>query len=604
MRSSESKTPTRHVLRARAEAALRGVPTNIGEMSAANLRRLVRELEVHQIELGMQNEELREAQVELANSRDRWVDLYDFAPVGYVTLDAQANVLEINQTGLTKLGIQRREALGRRFTHWLAPEAQDTFYLHHRAVFSSNRRHICELLLRKADGLPFPARVESICVTDPATQARSSRSLISDISESKTNEQSLRESEERFRALASGTFEGVAIIDGGRLVEVNEQLARILGYPSDELRGMDVAPLIAPEHRQRVLATIRNGRKSRAEHALLRRNGERCLVESRGLSINYQGRPVRIAAIRDITEYKRLEAEFRRANIHLEHRVSERTTELNLSHQELLREVTAHHQLQQQVLAASEADQRRLGAEMHDGLCAQLAALRFANETLHKQLRHISPSVATQVAEMGRLLADTLAQARNLALMLNPVELEAEGFMMALAKLAGETQRLYRTAVRLVCPRPVLVSDHAAANHLFRIAQEAIRNAVTHGKPSRITIGLHQTEGTLKLTVANNGRPFPKALRGRLGMGLSNLRYRAESIGARLHIGPGPRGGALLTCAWPVRDGASLKPTPRAQPLTPAGMAAAASPGSTSNGGWGRRVSTARHGRKHVEEFT
>ena len=259
-----------------------------------------------------------------------------------------------------------------------------------------------------------------------------------------------------------------------------------------------------------------------------------------------------------------MEAVLQQTNARLEARVAERTAELTLTHQKLLREAEAHQQLQQQVIDSSETDQRLLGAAVHDGLCAQLAALRYANDTLHKRLLRTLPQAAAQTARMDPFIADTLTQARNLALMLNPVELEEEGLMAALIKLAARTKELYGLSVRVACPYPVLVSDHSTAIHLFRIAQEAVRNAVTHGKASRITLGLSQKDGTLRLTVVSNGRKFPKRLRRGLGMGLHNMRFRATSIGAQLTIRPRPQGGTRVACSWPLTRPTS--PNPRSVP--------------------------------------
>jgi len=410
-------------------------------LTAADVERLVHDLEVHQAELRAQNEELREAQFQLAQSRDRLADLYDFAPVGHFTFDAQATIREINLAGAALIGLPRSDLPGCKFTRWLAAESQDTFYLHCQAVFSSRRKQTCELLLRRADRSTFPVQAQTIRAVDPAT--------------------------------------------------------------------------LTP-----------------------------CLR----------------TAITDIGERKRLETELRQANARLERRVKERTAELTRSNRQLCRQTKAQARLQQELLAVSENEQRRLGADVHDGICAQLAALRFLNDALYKKLLRTPSPAAAQSARMGRLLADTLTEARDLALMLNPVEVEAEGLMTALANLAARTQELYKLPVHFTCRQVVLVPDHSVANHLFRITQEAIRNALTHAKPSCITVALDQKDGILRLVVANDGRPLPKRLDQQKGMGLRNLHYRASLIGARLELRPGRHGGALLACTWPMKQNQSSTP--------------------------------------------
>ena len=145
----------------------------------------------------------------------------------------------------------------------------------------------------------------------------------------------LRQSEARFRTLAAATFEGIAITENGRFVDCNDQLAELLDCKKKELLGMEVARLIVPEDRARVLANIRAGRESHIDHDILRKDGSRRNLEAHGHTITYQGRSVRITAIRDITPRKQAEAALREAHAHLETRVQQRTAELQAANQSL-----------------------------------------------------------------------------------------------------------------------------------------------------------------------------------------------------------------------------------------------------------------------------
>jgi PAS domain S-box-containing protein len=191
-RVPSTKSPP--TLRERAEAAVRFAPTKIAGMSAEEIQRTVHELQVHQIELEMQNEELRRAQAELSESRDRVTDLYDAAPVGYLTLDAEGTVIEANLTVARMLGVERGKLVGRKFTRCVARGAQDAFYFHQRAVGEAGTKQTCELLLRGPEGTTFPARLESIGVADSASGARHCRCAIIDIAEQKFAEEALARS--------------------------------------------------------------------------------------------------------------------------------------------------------------------------------------------------------------------------------------------------------------------------------------------------------------------------------------------------------------------------------------------------------------------------
>lgn len=128
-----------------------------------------------------------------------------------------------------------------------------------------------------------------------------------DITDRKRAELTLRESEERFKALAAATFEGIAIEEGGRLVDANEQFLNMLGYSRDELIGMEVEALVPPEDRELVRRTVVAARQAQIEHTLLRKSGSRVTAEVRVTPVTYQNRVVRFAAVRDITEQRRAE---------------------------------------------------------------------------------------------------------------------------------------------------------------------------------------------------------------------------------------------------------------------------------------------------------
>lgn len=147
-------------LRKRAEFFLNTNPEETPTVATADVKKLVHELAVHQIELEMQNEELREAQLELSHSRDAYAELYDFAPVGYLTLDRQGMILEANHTAATMLQVERSLLLRRKFSDFVDRDAQDAWFRHRQQVIATHEKQIVQLALRTADRNPITARLE------------------------------------------------------------------------------------------------------------------------------------------------------------------------------------------------------------------------------------------------------------------------------------------------------------------------------------------------------------------------------------------------------------------------------------------------------------
>ncbi|MFO7682824.1 MAG: ATP-binding protein [Chloroflexota bacterium] len=181
-------------VRQRAEAIAAQMPEDLADLSPEAGRRLLHELRVHQIELEMQNEELRRTQLELETARARYFDLYDLAPVGYVTLSEKGMILEANLTLVDLLGVKRKQVVKRPLTRFIFPPDQDIFYHHHRQLFATGAPQICELRLLRATGDSFWAQLESAIEPQNDGSAPTCRIIISDIGKRKQAAMALIES--------------------------------------------------------------------------------------------------------------------------------------------------------------------------------------------------------------------------------------------------------------------------------------------------------------------------------------------------------------------------------------------------------------------------
>jgi PAS domain S-box-containing protein len=203
--------------------------------------------------------------------------------------------------------------------------------------------------------------------------------------------------------------------------------------------------------------------------------------------------------------------------------------------------------LEEELLNVSSREQQRIGQDLHDSLCQQLAGIEFRNSVLVQQLAK-SPKAKTEAAQIGELIRNATKQARALARGLAPVEIESNGLMAALSRLAANSANLFRIACTFECPQPVLLENRTSGTHLYRIAQEAIGNAVKHGRAKTILIGLIKLDGELVLTVEDDGTGFAQKTGPIEGMGLRIMEYRAEMIGAMLRIDSVEGKGTKVAC--------------------------------------------------------
>jgi PAS domain S-box-containing protein len=220
-------------------------------------------------------------------------------------------------------------------------------------------------------------------------------------------------------------------------------------------------------------------------------------------------------------------------------------------------DITERRRLEQEILQISELEQRRIGQDLHDGLCQHLAAVELMSQILAQKLERRSKADAARAAEVARQVREAISQTRLLARGLSPVVLESEGLMSALEELAENTQKMFRTRCRFQCEAPVLVDDHAVATHLYRIAQEAVSNAIRHGKAKEILLELRFEGDRILLRVTDDGVGLPRDLGKARGMGLRIMQYRAGMIGGSLRLERMERGGTQVSCVIERRSRSS-----------------------------------------------
>jgi PAS domain S-box-containing protein len=224
----------------------------------------------------------------------------------------------------------------------------------------------------------------------------------------------------------------------------------------------------------------------------------------------------------------------------------------------IVRDITERKRLEKEILEISDREQRRIGQDLHDGLCQQLTGIELMSRVLEQKLASRSKTNSKLAGDIAGHVRDAIGQTRLLARGLSPVTLESEGLMSALQEFAGNTEKIFRIECRFECVRPVLVNDLTVATHLFRIAQEAVSNAIKHGKANEIEIQLQQNSaGSVVLRVSDNGSGMSGETPKEKGMGLQIMRSRAGMIGGNVAIQNAPRGGVQVVCSVALSPGAA-----------------------------------------------
>lgn len=216
----------------------------------------------------------------------------------------------------------------------------------------------------------------------------------------------------------------------------------------------------------------------------------------------------------------------------------------------VLSDITARKLMEKQITDVSDREQRRIGQDLHDSLCQHLVSVAFAGELLRENLARQFAPEAAQAEAIVEMVNEGISEARNLARGLYPVRLEMDGLASALEELADSVQGRTGITCRFFCDEPVCIFDEVAGSNLYRIAQEAINNAIKHGNGTAISIGLGAVEEEVTLTVKDNGVGFPDTVENKGGMGLSIMNYRANLIGASLDIRRGAGGGTIVICSF------------------------------------------------------
>lgn len=435
-------------------------------------------------------------------------------------LDPQGRIVTWNEGAQKIKGFEREEVLGKHLSVLYPPEAREANRaqeLLDRAVREGQVE--TEGWRARSDGTRFWARATLTALRDEREDLQGFAKVTRDLTEERERKQRLRESEERYRRLFEESRDAVILTTPeGSILDVNTAAEELFGYSEEELLEMNAADLYAhPEERaERIVPELLSGDPSSILEAEMCHSDGSVFLASASVTV---------------------------------HRDDRGTPELI---QALVRDISRQRRLEQQLLEIQEAERRRIGQELHDGIASQLTGIIMMGETLSTTLEDGGEIAPSDLRELTELVRESAQQTRLLSRGLNPVQLGEEGLSAALGKLAERTEKQFELSCTFQGDVTALDLGETEAAHLYRIAQEAVNNAVKHAEARSVQISLSAGDETVELSVTDDGKGFSTTgPEDDAGLGLHTMRYRADLIGGRLEIDERSDEGTLVHCRMP-----------------------------------------------------
>jgi PAS domain S-box-containing protein len=466
--------------------------------------------------LEQDNLELRRRLENIEEARAVLSDLYDYAPIGFVTLDDKGCIVRMNLTIARMLGRERSGLLGQPFFTQVANPYYPVFLKHLSKCRERRGEVVSDMALRVGRSAVLPVELRSVPVPDFRGSGTNWRTAITDITARLQAGRALRESEERYRELVELSPDGIFILHEGTIVFANSAARLLFGVENEAalIGGEFMAWVRLPFcHVVRAALDLRNiAAPPIVEAQLTCANGGKVDIELVVRPFRHDGEPALLVVARDITRRRKAE---------------------------------------RQVLVISERERSTFGRDMHDGLCQSLMGIAFMADTLRKQVVETNPKAGVQASDITRIARQCCEEARNLARGLCPVTMEKSGLVAALHELTVDITKRTRVGCVLECDDTLTVADAGVATNLYRIAQEAVANAIKHGKAKSILIQFAAENGRMTLYVRDDGKGIPAKPKSS-GMGLHTMQYRATMIGGSLAVQRDLPRGTVVTCSFPV----------------------------------------------------
>jgi PAS domain S-box-containing protein len=413
------------------------------------------------------------------------------------------------------LGYAQTEIIGRSVSTLIPADRADELAPIHKRLRRGETVESFETVRVRKDGRRVDVSLTLSPIKDDAGRVTGLSAIMRDTTDRKQAGKALRESEARLQAIMDNSPAMIFLKDTqGRYLHFNQRFGREFHLRLDEAVGKTDAEIfpreLAAAFRANDAMVVQTGKPMVFDETAAREDGAQVGIVTKFPLRDADGNVYAVGGIvTDVTELRRLEAE---------------------------------------ILRISEREQRRIAQDLHDGLGQQLSGISLLSNALMKDLLEQGSAAAPAAARISELLDSAVAQTRSLARGLFPVVQEPTGLMFALEDLASRTAGLFKISCRFECSHPVLIRSDATATHLFWIAQEAVANALKHGRAQEITIRLASAAERIVLAVSDNGAGFHALANQPKGLGFRIMHYRASVLGGTLVVGNRIGGGVQVIC--------------------------------------------------------
>ena len=513
--------------------------------------RLLHELQVHQIELEVQNETLRQSQIALEESRDRYVDFYDFAPVGYLTLSAQGMITELNLTAADILGATRSKLTNSRFSRSVVVEDGDRWHQHFITALHDKVKLNCELALVRPDGARVEVLVSSVRLIK-GNRAPVLRVALTDITGRKLVEQALEDSRKRYVDIVDTTDGVVWEADATNfdVFFISRQVERLLGYRAEAwLKPGFWGDHIHPDDKVWVFDSCADCTRRMVpfnlEYRFIANDGRIVWLHDVVTVVVENGVPSRLRGLMvDITHSKDVEQQLREMAASLEATVKERTLRLR--------------RLAAQLTVTEERERRLLAQDLHDNLGQLLAVIKI------KLCSMTGNGPKSELDVIVDLVGQAEQSARSITLELSPPILHRLGLTPALEWLADEIQRVYGVSVDIEASAGDSGLEEEVQAVLYRAVRELLINVAKHARVDAAQVSVDWDENTLSVTVGDYGCGFDRTepngpLSGQRSFGLSSIYERIINLGGAMEVDSSPGNGTTIALMVPRRNNNNLE---------------------------------------------